>query len=157
MQTIRYTRTDAHNPDFQGLVRLLDAHLTSINGDDDTYYAQFNGIQHLHHVVVAYSNDAPVGCGAFKEFRDEQHPHGTVEIKRMYVKENERGRGIAQGILEELERWAREEDYTSSVLETSSHLASAVKLYEKSGYERIPNYGQYVGMEMSVCMIKVLV
>jgi putative acetyltransferase len=109
MQEIRYLRTDSHNADFQVLVRLLDAHLTSINGEDDAFYAQFNGIQYLHHVVVAYSNDAPLGCGALKEFRDEQHPHGAVEIKRMYVKGNERGHGIAQGVLQELEHWAKEE------------------------------------------------
>lgn len=153
---LRFVRTDSTNLDFQALVRLLDAHLSDINGDDDAFYSSFNGIQHLRHVVLAYNNNVPVGCGALKEYHDANHPMGTVEIKRMFVKETERGNGIAQGVLKELENWAREEHFTTSVLETSKHLASAIRLYQKSGYTSIPNYGQYAQMPMSVCMEKAL-
>ena len=155
---IHFQRTTSDDTDFQALVRLLDAHLSSINGEDDAYYAQFNGIQHLRHVVLAYLGAMPVACGAFKEFSDttKDIPPRSVEIKRMYTREEARGKGIAKGILNHLEEWAREENFTCAVLETSRLLPSAMRLYAESGFTPIPNYGQYVGMEMSVCFKKML-
>ena len=72
----------------------------------------------------------------------------------MYVRETERGRGIAGKILAELETWAKELGFSECVLETGLKQPEAVALYQKSGYEIIPNYGQYAGIENSVCMRK---
>jgi GNAT superfamily N-acetyltransferase len=160
---IRYLRTDSTNPDFQGLVRLLDGYLEGINGEEHSFYAAFNGIALLKHAVVAYRNDAvlgdiPVGCGAVKLYAadDSPFPKGTMEIKRMFVREDVRGQGIAHGVLRHLEEWAKETGAPMCVLETSTNLAPAIRLYEQSGYARIPNYGQYVGAPSSVCMQKTL-
>lgn len=92
-----------------------------------------------------------VGCGAFKEFNDE-----TVEIKRMFVPDEQRGKGIASKVLKELEAWALELGYTTCILETGKRQPEAIALYKKNGYELIPNYGQYAGVENSVCFQKVL-
>lgn len=153
---IHLLRTDSDNPDFQMLVQELDKHLQSINGDEQAFFTQFNALNHLRHVIVAYGGDtvpvgdtAPVGCGAMKPYSAS-----VGEIKRMFVREDCRGRGIAQGILAELEALAKEEGCTSCILETSIHLDSAIKLYTKSGYVRIPNYGQYEGVKTSVCFQK---
>ncbi|CCG98038.1 GCN5-related N-acetyltransferase [Fibrella aestuarina BUZ 2] len=144
-------RTTSDHTDFQRLVLALDTYLTGVNGSDDAYYRQFNTIDALRYVVVAYVNDVPVGCGAFKPF-DQQ----ATEIKRMFVDPAHRGQGIAQAILAELEGWSHEEGYTACVLETSVKLPGAVQLYTKWGYERTPNYGQYVGMPDSICFRKSL-
>lgn len=144
-------RTTSDHADFQTLVRALDTYLTSVNGSDDAYYRQFNAIDALRYVVVAYVNNVPVGCGAFKPF-DEQ----ATEIKRMYVLPAYRGMGIARAILAELETWSHEEGYAACVLETSVKLPAAVQLYTKWGYEQTPNYGQYIGMPDSVCFRKTL-
>ena len=69
----------------------------------------------------------------------------------------ERGKGIAPRILSELERWASELGATSCCLETGMKQPEAIALYTKSGYEHIPNYGQYAGVENSVCFRKILV
>lgn len=160
---IRYLRTDSTDTDFQGLVRSLDAYLARINGEEHSFYAQFNGIALLKQTVVAYRNnvplgDIPVGCGAIKLYAadDSPFPKGTMEIKRMFVREDVRGQGIAQGILKHLEEWAKETGAPVCILETSTNLGAAVRLYEQSGYARIPNYGQYAGAPSSVCMQKVL-
>ena len=148
---LKIIRTDSDNADFQALVRLLDADLAIRDGDMHGYYAQFNKIEALKNVVVAYEDEAPIGCGAFKKFEDE-----SVEIKRMYVRPENRGQGVAVEILEELEKWAAELDFDFAVLETGKKQPEAIRLYEKSGYALIPNYGQYIGLENSVCMKKSL-
>jgi putative acetyltransferase len=147
---IRLVRTDSSNTDFQKLVRSLNAYLADRDGDDHAFYDQFNKIDAIKNVVVAYEDEDAVGCGAFKEYEP-----GTAEIKRMFVPEEKRGMGIASKVLRELEKWASEEGFDKCVLETVAD-SGAVILYRKSGYSIIPNYGQYAGMEKSCCMEKIL-
>ena len=149
---LKIIRTDSENADFQALVRLLDADLAIRDGDMHGYYAQYNKIDALKNAVVAYDHETPIGCGAFKKFTDD-----SVEIKRMYVRPENRGQGVAVEILSELETWAAETGFEFAVLETGKKQPEAIRLYEKSGYELIPNYGQYIGLENSVCMKKSLV
>ena len=149
---LKIIRTDSQNTDFQALVKLLDEDLAVRDGDLHGYYAQFNKIEAIKNSVVAYEHETAVGCGAFKKFDDE-----SVEIKRMYVRPENRGRGVAAAILSELENWAKETGFKFAVLETGKKQPEAIRLYEKSGYELIPNYGQYAGMENSVCMKKPLI
>ena len=142
-------RTGSDNPHFHQLILALDRELGNNYGEAQSFYAQFNGIGMIRHVVIAHSNGQPVGCGAFKELEP-----GLVEIKRMFVDPEHRGQGIASRILSELEAWAKEEGYGRSVLETGNRQHEAIRLYERTGYERIPNYGQYAGVESSICMAK---
>ena len=142
-------RTDSDSADFRELVALLDAELAVRDGDEHAFYAQYNKIDKIRNVVVAYENEKAVGCGAFKEYEQ-----GVAEIKRMYVREDSRGQGIAGKVLEELERWAKELNFSECVLETGLKQPEAVRLYQKNGYATIPNYGQYAGVENSVCMRK---
>ena len=148
---LHLTRTSSDSADFRGLVHLLDQDLQVRDGAEHTFYAQFNKVDAIRHVVVAYLGDEPVGCGAFKEFTNE-----LVEIKRMFVHPAHRGQGIAQATLTELEQWAQTLHYRGCVLETGKKQPEAIALYQKSGYQRIPNYGQYIGVENSVCMQKSL-
>nr|WP_295933855.1 GNAT family N-acetyltransferase [uncultured Dyadobacter sp.] len=144
-------RTDSDDPDFQAMVRLLDADLAERDGADHSFYSQFNKIDKIRHAVVCYVEEKPVGCGAIKAF-----DNGAMEVKRMYVAPDGRKKGIATHVLSELERWAKEMGYRKCVLETGKRQPEAIALYEKNGYARTPNYGQYVGIENSVCFEKVL-
>ena len=146
---MKLLRTDSSHQDFQSLVVLLDKDLKIRDGDEHEFYAQFNKIDHLKNVVVVFIENEAVGCGAFKPYSDD-----TAEIKRMYVKPEFRGQRIAQNILTELEAWAGESGFTTAVLETGLKQPEAIRLYERSGYQRIENYGQYVGVENSICMKK---
>ncbi len=143
------TRTNSDNPDFKKLVVLLDASLAETDGDEHDFYHQFNGIDQIKYAVVAYIGNEAVGCGAIKQYKDT-----TVEIKRMYVQPKHRGQNIAGKILTELEQWAKELGFDTCILETGKRQYSAIALYPKHGYEIIDNYGQYVGVENSICMTK---
>jgi putative acetyltransferase len=144
-------RTDSSNKDFQNLVQALDKDLAIRDGAEHGFYAQFNKIDMIKHAVVAYENELPVACGAIKEF-----DAASMEVKRMYVLPEKRGQGIAQIVLKELEAWAKELGYERCVLETGKKQPEAIALYKKSGYAIIENYGQYKGVENSVCFEKKL-
>lgn len=148
---ITATRTTSDNPDFEKLVRKLDAFLAILDGEDHAFYAQFNKSSALKNTIIAYENETAVGIGAYKEYDSE-----TVEMKRMYTLPEYRGKGIASKILSELELWATEENYKIAVLETGFMQKEAISLYQKLGYVITENYGQYKGVENSVCMKKTL-
>ena len=145
-------RSNSDDPHFVSLVKLLDSDLAERDGSEHSFYAQFNKIDQIKYVVMAFENGKPVGCGALKEFSAE-----AAEVKRMYVLPEERGRGIASKILRKLEEWARELSFKSCVLETGKKQPEAISLYLKNGYERTENYGQYAGVENSLCFAKKLV
>jgi putative acetyltransferase len=144
-------RTDATNADFRKLVAALDEDLAVRDGEEHSFFDQFNKLDQIKHVVVAYTGSDAVGCGAIKEYKT-----GTMEIKRMYVPVEKRGQGFASIILKELEIWAKEMNYLRCILETGVKQPEAIALYKKNEYALIPNYGQYTGVASSVCFEKVL-
>lgn len=144
----RITSTDK---DFKSLVVLLDEDLAQRDGEDNAFYAQYNSIVQLKHCVAFYLDDIPVACGAFKPF-DET----TIEVKRMFVLPGHRGKSIASKVLNELELWAKELNYSSSILETGLRQPEAIALYKKNGYMIIQNYPPYEDIENSVCFKKTL-
>ncbi|WP_179346341.1 GNAT family N-acetyltransferase [Winogradskyella ursingii] len=148
---IKIVRTNSINKDFIRLISELDTYLKITDGDEHEFYNQFNGIENLEHVVVAYDNENPVGCGAFKNF-----DNNSVEIKRMFTKPEARKKSVGSKILKELENWASKLKYESCILETGIRQKEAVEFYKKNNYQIIPKYGQYQNMDNSLCFKKVL-
>lgn len=151
IDSIQIIRTTSENPDFNRLVAALDDDLYQRNGEAQLKYRPYNKVDMIKHVVVVYVDGKPVGCGAFKKFDEE-----SVEIKRMFVYPEMRGKRLAAKILQELEQWAAEEGYSKAVLETGHKQTEAIRLYTIAGYELIENYGQYIGMDESICYRKEL-
>lgn len=143
-------KTTSDDPDFQKLTQMFDDYLVEIDGDEKDFFAQYNQI-HLDHVLIYYEEGQALGCGAFKSYEGD-----VAEIKRMFVHPDNRGKGIARGILNELEHWAKATGFNDCLLETSNKLSSAIALYHTAGYAIIPNYGQYQGVASSVCMKKTI-
>ena len=142
-------RTNSENPHFIELVRCLDADLAEKDGADHSFYAQYNTIAKIKHVIVAYEDGMAISCGAIKE-----HSADSMEVKRMFTLPAYRGKGIAGQVLAALETWAAEMNYKKCILETGKRQPDAIGLYRKSGYYPIPNYGQYIGVDNSVCFEK---
>ena len=146
---IKLKRTDSDNEDFRLLIRELDKELWSRYDNMQAVYDKHNIIENNKNVLVAYKDEIAVGCGCFKKYNDK-----TVEIKRMYVKPEYRGKKIARLILDALEKWAIELNISATVLETGTKQAEAIHLYLKSGYIVVENYGPYKDLQESVCMQK---
>lgn len=151
MATLTLIRTNSDNTDFRELVALLDKDLAVRDGDEHAFYAQFNKVDAIREVVVAYQNEKPIGCGAIKPFSAT-----AAEVKRMFVHPDSRKQGVAAKILTELENWALTLGFATCVLETGKKQPEAIALYQKVGYQITPNYGQYIGVANSVCMSKVI-
>ena len=144
-------RTDSSNQNFQRLVQQLDADLKIRDGEDHEFFAQFNKIDKINYVIVAYEEGEAVGCGAIKKYSDQ-----IIEIKRMYVVPHRRSQGIASRILKELEFWAKELYFTKCILETGKKQPEAIGLYIKNNYITIPNFGQYEKVDNSICFEKTI-
>ncbi len=148
---IQFTRTDSEHPDFRLLAAELETELKIRDGEDHEALAQLNKIDFIPRVLIIYENGNFIACGAIREYE-----HGVMEIKRMYVKMNCRGKGVASMILEQLENWAMESSYKKCVLETGRNQPEAISLYLKKGYLQIPNFGAYLDSANSVCFEKLL-
>lgn len=146
---MKIVKTTSDNSDFQDLVNQLDAYLRIVDGEDHEFYAQFNKTDALQYVIVCYDQDVAIGCGAFKTYNTQ-----TAEIKRMFTLPEYRGKGVAKSIMKALENWAKEENYTNTILETGYLQKDAIGLYTKLGYQIIDNFGQYAGIKTSICMKK---
>jgi GNAT superfamily N-acetyltransferase len=81
---------------------------------------------------------APAGCGGVRLFGTD---YG--EVKRMYVRPQFRGLGLARLLLEHLADFARSRDVGVLRLETGIHQGAAIGLYERWGFRRIPPFGEY--------------
>ena len=150
-EQITIKRTNGADEDFNKLIKQLDHELWTIMNEVQATYDKFNKVPDIKTVIVAYENNKAVGCGCFKK-----HNGTTVEIKRMFIIPDARRKGVAEKVLGELESWARELNFTTAVLETGKRMTHATSLYQKNGYAITENYGQYIGLEESVCMKKEL-
>lgn len=144
-------KVTATNAEFTQLVKELDAYLKITDGEEHAFYNQFNTVDVLQHIIILKINNTAVGCGALKKYNTT-----TAEIKRMYVKPAHRGKKLAQKIMKALEDKAKELGYKSCILETGIRQKEAVAFYNKCNYVQIPQYGQYKGMENSICFEKQL-
>jgi GNAT superfamily N-acetyltransferase len=88
--------------------------------------------------LVAEVDGVPAGCGAWRV-----HADGTVEVKRVYVEPAYRRRGLAQGLMAELERTAAAAGHRSVVLNTGNRQPEALALYAALGYTPVAGYGVY--------------
>lgn len=150
MDYITLLRTDSTNEDYQRLIISLDKSLAVTDGEEHAFYDQFNKSTDIKHVIVYYLGGEAIACGAIKQFDDT-----TMELKRMYTEPFMRGKGVGAKIVETLEQWAQELGFERCILETGLRQQDAIALYKKVGYTIIPNYGQYIGIENSVCFEKV--
>jgi putative acetyltransferase len=81
---------------------------------------------------------------------------GVGEIKRMFVRQDQRGRGIARLLVLELEQYALRQGAELLRLATGERQPEAIALYESLGYQTAERYGKYVTDPVSRCYTKKL-
>jgi len=100
---------------------------------EDQYFAEGAG------VWLAIVEGEPVGCVALRKLA---WPENCGELKRMYVRAERRANGIANTLLEALEKYAAQNGYESLYLDTADSMLAAVRFYERNGYKRCERYNQ---------------
>jgi GNAT superfamily N-acetyltransferase len=151
--SITVTRSDIRSAIAQKLIAALNEELSRIYPEPGATHFRVDADEVAEGrgtFVIATKGGTPIACGALRCVDD-----GVGEIKRMYVVPEERGRGVSRVVLAALEEEARALGLSRLLLETGVRQAAAITLYTRSGFERIPAYGEYVlSPETSVCMAK---
>ena len=154
--TLRIERLPLDDPIAAALIDELQADLDDRYGVEDDGGTAWRAEVTPEKVVpphgaflVAWWEDEPVGCGAVKRL-----DAGVAEIKRMYVAERARRRGIARQLLTRLEAEARTLGYERMQLETGDVQSESVALYESAGWTRIAPYSRYADDPRSICFAK---
>jgi len=88
-------------------------------------------------VWLATIADAAVGCVALRSLAKFAH---SGEVKRLYVRPQHRGRGIAAALYHSLEKYARERGYEWLYLDTTDEMVAAQRFYAALGYEKTSSY-----------------
>lgn len=94
---------------------------------------------HIRFFLARQGGDA-VGCGGVALFAD------FAEVKRMYVRDAARGRGIAQALLARIEMETRTAGLAVLRLETGDRQEAALRLYTRAGFRCCPAFGDYAAM-----------
>ena len=143
---------DPRSPDATALIRALSAELArryDFADDGSGDFRPEDALVARSVFLVGRVAGRAVACGAYRPLDGD-----VAEIKRMFVASDCRGRGYGRAILAELEGRAWADGYATTRLETADRQPDAIRLYERAGYSRIPNFGIYAGSERSVCFEK---
>ena len=157
MAEIEYISCTGTNIDFIENCRLLDMDLDRRVGRviKRDKYIQYNRLDDIKEVVVAYIDGKVAGAGAIREYQYGDIDNAT-ELKRVYVRDEFQGKGIGTKLVLQLIEWAKELGYKKLILETGELLQESCHVYRKVGFNKIENYGPYVSMPESLCMMKEL-
>ena len=93
-------------------------------------YGAPDGVLHL-----ALVDGQPVGCVGLRKLDDTR-----CEMKRMYVHPAYRKNGLGDLLVKQILSDAKEKGYKQMLLDTLPQLDSAIRLYQRHGFEFIPCY-----------------
>jgi ribosomal protein S18 acetylase RimI-like enzyme len=149
MSELEFIWTDGNNEEFHRFYLETEDYYSSIVGGKKNRegFIPYNLSESISDVLLAYMDGVAVGCAGLKKYNDSD-----VEIKRVWVEPDYRGRHIATELMDRIEDKARERGFKRAVLQTRPIMEDAVGLYEKRGYELIGNYPPYDKLEGAICM-----
>ncbi len=141
-----------HSRDALQLIQELDAYLLQLYPSDNVYILDLNSLNAENGLfLVGHLSGRAVACGAIVKLAAE-----VGEIKRLYVRPEARGQGLAKQVMARLEAEARRMGLHTLRLESGDRQPESLALYRGLGYRLIPNFGEYFGDPHSVCMEKTL-
>ena len=146
-------QTSIETPDQPDVIKLiadLDDFQDSLYPAESRYALDLGSLKknNVRFAVARNDEGQAIGCGAIVLY------DGYGELKRMYVSEHSRGTGVADKVLDVLERAAIDAGCTLFKLETGPYQPAALAFYARSGYERCERFGDYKEDPLSVFMQK---
>jgi GNAT superfamily N-acetyltransferase len=147
-------RTTLADPAVQAMIPHLDAELladTPEGGSNFLHIAEEHVQEGNGGFFVAELDGLPRAMGAYRRIDDVR---GAAEVKRMWADPELRGARLGAAILATIEAAAIADGFSELRLETGEHLAAAVGLYRRFGFEQCENWGEYAGVPFSYCMSK---
>jgi N-acetylglutamate synthase-like GNAT family acetyltransferase len=149
MSNIEFKWTDGTDKDFQRFYLETENYYSKIVGGlkNRTAFVPYNISESITDVIIAMLDGEAVGCAGLKKYSDDD-----VEVKRVWVEPEYRGKHISTEMMNLIEEKAREMQFSRAILQTRPIMKDAVKLYEKRGYTLIDNYPPYDKLEGAICM-----
>jgi putative acetyltransferase len=149
-RTMRIALERPDQPDVVSLVDELDAYQKPLYPPESHHGIDIEALGQpgVLFAVVRSAEGAAIGCGAVVLSPD------CGELKRMYVRPQHRGRGVAKALLAFLEASAVAQGCTLLMLETGVSQPEALGLYERAGYVRRGPFGSYTHDPFSIFMQK---
>ena len=132
------------------LLEALDAELVARYDNEDEVFPVHRAVDFAPPrgtFLLATDDGVAVGCAGLRATSSGE----TAEVKRMYVTPAARGRRLGEQLLDALLDAARQLGYARLILETGLRQPEAIVLYERTGWTRIPPYGDYRNSPLSVC------
>ena len=159
-------QADPAEPGVRALIRALDAHQQALYPDESNHLDEIETLQKSNVYLVAASlpnGTQVIGCGAIKFLQepcadeDSSGMRRYGEIKRVFVAEPYRGKGVSGAIMAALEQYAGQQGINLLRLETGIYQPEAIGFYEKLGYRHCGAFGEYSAQDpYSVFMEKML-
>ena len=122
-----------------------DDYMIDFLGDDKRHYTRYSENENLENIWVIYSESFPIGCIAYRNKAE-----GVGEVKRLYIREEYRGKGISKELLRTVERYAKEQGCKTLFLDTRVTLEPAVSIYRSLGFKTVFQQGLYIQMEKEI-------
>jgi GNAT superfamily N-acetyltransferase len=148
-EELELTEADPRSPEAAALIQALSRDLAKRYDFADDGAGHFQPEDVLvpgSAFIIGWLDGRAVACGAFRSLGE-----GVCEIKRMFVVKECRGCGYSGAVLARLELLASAAGYKVARLETANRQPEAIRLYERAGYRRIPNFGIYTDSPRSIC------
>lgn len=131
-----------------GVLELFSEHddfMIGFLGGDKDCYTRYSPAENIEKVWVAFDDDTPIGCVAYRTRTDDMG-----EVKRLFIRGGYRGKGISKALLAEVKDYAKAQGCNKLFLDTRITLEPAVSLYRSFGFEITFQQGLYIQMEMNV-------
>lgn len=131
----------------------MDEYLNQIVGGEENriQYIPYNKLNNIHDVILAYEDIILIACASFRYYSDT-----VAEVKRMFVREDYRGKGVSRKTMNLLEQRVKDKGFDKLILEAGDPLLASMHLYKSIGFKVIPNYGVYKDLVDSICMEKII-
>lgn len=148
---IEYKWTNGRNEDFHFFYLKTEEYYNFLVGGlkNRSSFVPYNISETIADVVIAYSDGLAVGCAGLKKYSEYD-----VEIKRVWVEPEYRGRHVATDLMRCVEDKAKTKGFQRTILQTRAIMEAAVGLYKKIGYYQINNYPPYDKLDGAVCFAK---
>lgn len=127
------------------LFSMHDDFMLDFLGADKVYYTRYSENEKLGNIWVAYSDGCPIGCIAYR--KKDNH---TGEVKRMFIADEYRGRGLSKELLKTVEAYAKEQGCDTLFLDTRITLEPAVSIYSSFGFDIVFQQELYIQMEKKI-------
>lgn len=141
------------SPCAAALIEALDSWQNALYPVESQYCTDLAALQDDELILLMARDAQGRAAGCVSLLIQPQH---CGELKRMFVAPEYRGQGLAEQLIAAIEQQAQQAEITLLRLETGVHHHSAIRLYERLGYQRCAPFPPYGNDPLGVYMAKTL-